>query len=138
MVPGRLETTVNVTFVLQDVNDNVPVFEQTSYLFGVHENNDSGILIGRVQANEIDLQSINYSIVEWSDGSGSGEILEISGSTRLGEFFEISPRSGEIFTTTSFDREERDLYTFYVVATDNGTNIQHSSEVLVSVAILDR
>ena len=138
MVPGRLETTVNVTFVLQDVNDNVPVFEQTSYLFGVHENNDSGILIGRVQANEIDLQSINYSIVEWSDGSGSGEILEISGSTWLGEFFEISPQSGEIFTTTSFDREERDLYTFYVVATDNGTNIQHSSEVLVSVAILDR
>lgn len=138
MVPGQLETTVSVTFVLQDANDNIPVFEQTSYLFSIHENNDSGILVGRVRANDIDLQSVNYSLAEWRDGSGSGEALVSSGVTGPEEFFEISPLTGDIYTTTSFDREERDLYTFYVIATDNGTIIQHSSAVLVSVTILDR
>ena len=220
MEPGQLETTVNVTFVLQDANDNTPVFQQTSYSFSVHENNDSGILIGRVQANDIDLQSVNYSIGDWyeelgsggsgsgglgsgvsgsgifgsgvsgsggfgsgvsgfggygsgvsgsggfgsgisgsggsgleglesggsglgsggsgSGGSGSGEILEGSRPGWPGDFFEIDPQNGDIYTTTSFDREERDLYSFYVVATDNGTFLQHSSQVPVSVAILDR
>ena len=143
--PGQRESVVNVTFVLQDANDNVPVFDQTSYMFSVSENNESGILIGRVRASDVDLQSVNYSIAERSLGSGSGSDsgsgsgnMEMSGSAWLGDYFEIDPVTGELYTATSFDREDREIYTFYVVATDNGTTIRHSSEVLVRVFILDR
>ena len=145
-VPGQLETTVSVTFVLYDANDNTPIFEQSRYLFSVQENEPSGILIGRVRANDIDLQSVTYSIAEGSGlgsgfgsgfGSGLGETSTL-GAVQAGEFFEISPQSGEIYSKISFDREERAVYTFYVVAMDTGAAVQRSSEVKVSVAILDR
>ena len=134
--PGQLKADVNVTFVLQDFNDNEPIFDQTSYSFSVHENNNSSILIGRVHANDIDLQSVYYSITEATmvSGSGSGSGLEIS---EIEDYFAINSESGEIYTSISFNREERDVYTFYVVATDNGTLVQLSSQVLVTIAILD-
>ena len=139
--PGQLEAQVNVTFVLRDANDNAPVFDQSGYSFSVHENNESGVLIGRVRANDIDLQSVHYSIISrWSEGSGSGSGsgVEVSaGSESLEGYFTIDSESGEIFTAASFDREERGFYSFYAVATDNGTLFQHSSEVMVAVVILD-
>ena len=150
--PGQLESKVNVTIVLQDFNDNFPVFDQSSYSFSVHENEGSGILIGQVRASDVDLQSITYSITIETlsgsgstdtvpvsgSGSGSGSSIGISGSGQDGEYFTVHPTTGEIFTAADFDREQRDMYRFQVTATDNGTLPQHSSTVVVSVEILDQ
>ena len=150
--PGQLESKVNVTFVLQDANDNAPVFDQRRYSFRVHENEEPSVLIGRVRASDIDLQSVIYSISNETvlesetfgsgsgstSGSGSGSSTGVSGSgVSHGEYFTIHPTTGEIFAAASFDREEREEYVFLVTATDNGTLLQLSSEVVVRVKVLD-
>ena len=150
--PGPLDSEVNVTFVLRDVNDNVPVFNQTRYRFTVHENESPGILIGRVRASDVDLQNLTYSISTepltesgsgstsgLGSGTGSGSGTGVSGSgVPPGDYFNIHPTTGEIFTAASFDREERDVYLFLVVAADSGSLLQLSSEVVVKVEVLDR
>ena len=143
--PRQRESHVNVTFVLQDSNDNFPVFDQSSYLFTVYENEGPGVLIGRVRASDVDLQSVTYSITAEGSGSadkisqsGSGSSMAESSSEGGGEGFSVNSTTGEIFTAVDFDREQRDTYTFLVTATDNGTFIQHSSLVVVRVEILDQ
>ena len=145
MEPRQLESIVNVTFVLQDFNDNFPVFDRSSYSFSVHENEGPGVLIGQVRASDIDLQSVTYSVTgggsgspDTMSGSGSGSSIGTSSSGGAGESFIVNSTTGEIFTAVDFDREVRDTYAFLVTATDSGTIVQHSSAVVVRVQILDR
>ena len=51
--------------------------------------------------------------------------------------FQLDPRSGKIYSKRSFDREERGLYTFNVVAQDQGNPKRMADEVEVVVKVLD-
>ena len=109
-----------LTIELQDANDNPPIFEQSSYEFTLQENSPPRTLIGRVRANDIDQQNVSY-------------LLNSTG-------FEVDSVSGEIFSVAEFDREEQDLHTVLVMATDEGSGQQdvvRTVQVPVEVRILD-
>ncbi|XP_072204715.1 protocadherin beta-4-like [Excalfactoria chinensis] len=61
-----LTTTHTFTVDVSDVNDNAPVFNQTSYTMYVHENNVPALLVGAVKATDADAGAnakVSYSLV---------------------------------------------------------------------------
>ncbi|XP_065705181.1 protocadherin beta-15-like [Patagioenas fasciata] len=61
-----LTTTQTFTVDISDVNDNAPVFNQTSYTMYVHENNVPTVLVGAVSAADADVgpnAKVTYSLV---------------------------------------------------------------------------
>ena len=115
----QLDVTTTLTVVLQDFNDNSPVFEQTSYFFSLPENLPVATLIGQIRANDVDQQNVSYHLNDT-------------------ELFQIDSVSGEIFSAVEFDREEQTLHTIIAVATDSGGHgVERSTEVLVNISILD-
>ncbi|XP_060621583.2 cadherin-related family member 2 isoform X1 [Anolis sagrei] len=90
----QLNTTVNVTFLVEDVNDNAPKFNSSFYEFSVQEGL-SGVFVGSVEATDADQTDINnrisFLIVESSVGSNNFLINSIcqtfgwcQGNLRLG------------------------------------------------------
>ena len=88
------------TIQVVDIDDNVPLFLNRTYLFSVEENGDPDAFIGRVEA--LDLDPHNRSI-----GYGFSAVVTQ---------FRINGTSGEIFANnTVFDREEtQPQFTFTV------------------------
>ena len=111
-------TNTTLTVILQDFNDNPPVFRQSSYSFEINENLPVSSLVGRLQATDVDLQTVAYSLANTS-------------------LFQVNSTSGEIFTAAVLDREEQEVYTFVAIVTDIGGVIQRTAEVNVTVTLLD-
>ena len=94
--------TATVSVTLLDINDEAPVFEQTSYSFSVDENEAAGALVGQVYAHDADTAAFNS--------------FEFSIETN--EEFRISRRSGIISTARVFDRERTPVFRLLVLARD--------------------
>ena len=98
----RMTGTATVSVTLLDINDEAPVFEQTSYSFSVDENEAAGALVGQVYAHDADTAAFNS--------------FEFSIETN--EEFRISRRSGIISTARVFDRERTPVFRLLVLARD--------------------
>ena len=115
----QLNTTTTLMVILVDSNDNQPIFEQSFYSFNIAENVPMATSVGRVQANDLDLQEVTY----FSPDS---------------VYFIINSTSGEILTAAGeLDRETQQLFYFTVVATDGDLAMERTSEVMVNVSLLD-
>lgn len=56
---------LTVVIDITDINDNDPVFDNTSYVFEVSEDTMNGYMVGRVEADDIDsglFGSVQYSL----------------------------------------------------------------------------
>ena len=53
----RRETVVNITFKISDVNDNQPIFDQSSLHIEVEDNTPSQTVVGQVLASDPDLDN---------------------------------------------------------------------------------
>ena len=116
-----LSDTTTVTIILTDVNDNPPMFEQTSYSFTILENKPDDTEVGQVHATDSDSQNVTYLI---------------SNSTEDGKYYSIDAVTGIIVSTVMFDREVQEMYSFTVLAIDDPIN-GSVTEVSVNVTILD-
>ena len=116
-----LSDTTTVTIILTDVNDNSPMFEQTSYSFTIMENKLVDTEVGQVHATDSDSQNVTYLI---------------SNSTEDGKYYSIDSVTGIIVSTITFDREVQEMYSFIVLAVDDPVN-GSATEVSVNVTILD-
>ena len=115
----QLNTTTTLTIILIDSNDNQPIFEQSFYSFSIAENVPMATSVGRVQANDLDLQEVTY----FSPDS---------------VYFIVNSTSGEILTAAGeLDRETQQQFSFTVVATDGDLAMERTSEVMVNVTLLD-
>ena len=115
----KLNSTTTLTVILLDSNDNLPIFEQSFYTFSIAENMPMATPVGRVRANDLDLQEVTY----FSPDS---------------VYFIVNTTSGEILTASGeLDRERQELFTFTVVATDGDLALEMTSEVMVNVSLLD-
>ncbi|CAG2116412.1 unnamed protein product, partial [Medioppia subpectinata] len=124
------ETVVNI--VLEDVNDEWPVFNNSDRV-SVLEGMPPGTRVTRVQAIDRDCthpnNQVSYAIV--------------GGDQR---FFAIDPQSGEIFTVVELDREERQVYALLVRAEDGRpsdrrhmmSNESNSMTQLIRIDISDK
>lgn len=118
-----MNATTTVSIILQDSNDNVPVFEQRVYAFSIQENLPEFTTFGQIRANDIDQDNVSYFIAV-------NDSLD-------GAFFLTDPTTGEISSAAVFDREMQETFSFFAVATDNGISIARTAEVVVNVTILD-
>ncbi|XP_058522724.1 protocadherin-23 [Ochotona princeps] len=102
-----LSSTQTLTVNVVDVNDEAPVFKQHIYEASVKENQNPGEFVARVEA------------VDGDSGVNSKLQFEIMPGASS-DLFEINPDTGEIVTTTMFDREVQQIFTLRVLVRDGG------------------
>lgn len=114
---------------LSDVNDNAPVFSQSSYSVDVAENNAPGTPIASVSATDPDVGDnarLSYSILPST----------IHGSP-ISSYVYINPENGNIFTMRSLDYEQMNAFRIEVQVRDAGVPPQ-ASNVTVHVFVVDK
>ncbi|MEJ1272768.1 hypothetical protein NN561_003622 [Cricetulus griseus] len=113
----------NVLLLLEDVNDNPPVFSSNHYTACVYENTATKALLTRVQAMDPDV-GINRKVVYSLEDSASG-------------VFSIDSSSGVIILERPLDREQQSSYNISVRATDQSPRQSLSSLASVTITVLD-
>uniref|UniRef100_A0A8D0HHC6 Cadherin domain-containing protein n=1 Tax=Sphenodon punctatus TaxID=8508 RepID=A0A8D0HHC6_SPHPU len=124
-----LSTQKTIQLQISDINDNPPVFEESSYTAYVPENNPAGASIFRVRASDPDLERnarITYSLL-------SSNVEEAP----LPSYISIHSETGNLYAQRSFDYEQLREFAVQVKAQDGGSPAL-SSNVTVRVFILDR
>nr|XP_014352631.1 PREDICTED: protocadherin Fat 3 [Latimeria chalumnae] len=112
-----------IVLILQDVNDNPPVFSSDHYNVCIYENTVSKALLTRVQATDPDLglnRKLLYSLADSANGH-----------------FSIDNLSGIVILEKALDREAQASYNITVKATDQGLDLQLSSLATVTITVLD-
>ncbi|XP_051784464.1 protocadherin Fat 1a isoform X3 [Erpetoichthys calabaricus] len=116
---------VFVDVILEDINDNPPIFNETSYSATLSEASVIGTSVLQVAARDSDSginKLISYQILE-ADGKNSGS-------------FFIDSTNGIIWTSKLLDYEEQHQHTLLIRATDGGVPAL-SSDVLVTIYVTD-
>ncbi|XP_040297368.1 LOW QUALITY PROTEIN: protocadherin gamma-C5-like [Bufo bufo] len=123
-----LYSKISITLSVSDINDNAPVFTQSTYNAFINENSDPGILLCTVSATDLD-EGVNsdlvYSMVE----------SQIDGSS-VSSFVYIHSNDGNIYAQRSFDYEQIQVVQITIKVEDSGSP-QLSSTVPVFIFILD-
>ncbi|KAL4641609.1 protocadherin Fat 4 [Arapaima gigas] len=123
-----LSATVNVTVVLDDVNDNRPLFNSTNYVFYFEEEQKRGSLVGRVFAEDKDF--------------GPNSEVRYAFETPQSNF-ELNAITGELTSTLQLDRESlmrqrgAAVFSFSVTSSDQGLPKPLKDQAKVQVYIGD-
>lgn len=113
-----------VTYLIQDLNDNAPVFTREAYTFEINETLQPGEAISPVRAQDID----------FGMNGNAGLRYRVSGS----DLFEINETEGVLMLAGEVDAEFEDTYTLTVSVTDMGMGgTVQTASVPVIVNILD-
>ncbi|MCG9234319.1 Ig-like domain-containing protein, partial [Vibrio harveyi] len=106
--PGTpLSTDINVTLNEQNVNDNAPVFGDSSYEFNYDENISESTVIGQVSATDADGNNVSYAITSgndngWFEINANGEItLTTAGAAAAANDFEALANIHNIVVTAT-------------------------------------
>ncbi|KAG9490994.1 hypothetical protein GDO78_006376, partial [Eleutherodactylus coqui] len=116
-------STATVKIIVQDVNDNFPMFSQDTYHIRLQENAAIGSLVIPLNATDEDEGSnaqITYSFSHISDNE-----LQL---------FTIDSLKGDIKVSGNLDYEMSDTYEMTVEAKDGGGHVTHCK---VSVQVID-
>lgn len=119
---------VQVVVVVEDVNDNEPVFTETRYSFTVLESARSGVRIGVVQAADRDREAngqLLYELRPVSAHDASGAAASSFGNSAYEQIVQQTPftlrqLTGELYLNGRLDRESVPEYVFDVLVSDNG------------------
>ncbi|XP_078532937.1 protocadherin Fat 4 [Lissotriton helveticus] len=123
-----LSDTVNVTIILEDVNDNRPLFNSTNYVFYFEEEQSGGSSVGRISAKD-------------KDFGPNGEVMYAFETMQPD--FELNTMTGEILSTHQFDRESlmrqrgSAVFSLSVTATDLGLPKPLKDQAVVQIYIRD-
>ncbi|XP_051646572.1 protocadherin-23 isoform X1 [Manacus candei] len=118
-----LSATQVLTIIVLDVNDEIPIFTKQFYETAVHENQDPGEFVIKVEA--VDRDAGLNSLLWYKILPGIGY-----------EKFKMNLSSGELVTTASLDRETQEVFSIKVLVQDSGTP-SLSSTVTVICTVLD-
>lgn len=123
-----LSATVNVSVILDDVNDNRPLFNSTNYVFHFEEEQKRGSLVGRVCAEDKDFgpnSDVRYTFENPQPN------------------FELNAVTGELTSTLQLDRESlmrqrgAAVFSFVVISSDQGLPKPLRDQAKVQVYIQD-
>jgi len=115
--------TLDVNVVIEDVNDNSPVFDHDSYEASLPEDVALGTTFVRVHAADDD-EGVN------------GEVLySLSGSHRLP--FDVNNVTGDVYVNGMVDHEEHSVYRLTVKARDRGSPPSEPASVSLTVHVVD-
>uniref|UniRef100_A0A1A8F3H1 Protocadherin 7b n=1 Tax=Nothobranchius korthausae TaxID=1143690 RepID=A0A1A8F3H1_9TELE len=118
---NTLQGSATVVVLVADKNDNEPKFMQDVFTFYVKENLDPNSPVGMVTVIDADKHQ----------NAEMGLFIE-----EEEEIFSIENETGTIFSTLSFDREQKTTYTFRVKAVDGG-DPPRSATATVSLFVMD-
>nr|XP_060630184.1 protocadherin beta-16-like isoform X2 [Anolis sagrei ordinatus] len=124
----RLTSTRIIHVQISDVNDNAPVFEKSLFEMWIQENNIPGLLIGSVQAVDLDTEQngkLSYSLLPGNIGGGP-----------VASYISINSETGNMYALRSLDYEKIKDFKVTVKTTDSG-NPPMSSDVIVHVIVTD-
>lgn len=97
-----LTSSLNLSIIITDEDDNSPIFTRSTYEVSVPENNEKNAFLLQVHATDADI------------GSNSRVIFALEPDAE--NWFHVDPDSGVIIALISFDREFVDQFDFHVVA----------------------
>ncbi|XP_072112240.1 protocadherin Fat 4 [Mobula birostris] len=117
-----LTGTGTITLIVDDINDNVPVFAFKTYHAVTPENAPTGTDVLLVNATDAD-EGVN-AVVSYSLVGGNSK-------------FSINPSTGQIITSALLNRESKEAYNLIVVATDGGVPQTRSSSATVLLTVSD-
>ncbi|NXJ11260.1 PCDB8 protein, partial [Odontophorus gujanensis] len=123
-----LTTTHTFTVEIADVNDNAPVFNQTSYTMFVHENNVPAVLVGTVNATDADAgpnAKVSYSLVPAHPAEQEPYSC-----------VSVNSENGHVFVLRPLDYEKLKQLEVVVSAADAGSPAL-SSNVTVRLVVVD-
>ncbi|XP_067849588.1 protocadherin Fat 4 [Heptranchias perlo] len=112
-----LSSSMDVTVIVLDVNDNTPVFQQLLYEVEISENTFSGIDLIQVTATDLD------------EGT-NGQVRYHIAHGNLNNDFRIDSVTGVVSVAKQLDRETRPSYSLIVQATDRGSSPQTATAVV--------
>ncbi|XP_069753900.1 protocadherin-10-like [Narcine bancroftii] len=122
-VPERSGAT-QINVVVEDANDNAPVFSRSVYTTSLVENTTKGALVLQINATDLD------------DGA-NGEIaysFSSRTSARVREIFGMDSQTGEIKLKANLDYEQNSVFDIMVQAMDKGSNaIPVYSRILLTI-----
>ncbi|XP_075199486.1 protocadherin gamma-B4-like [Anomaloglossus baeobatrachus] len=116
-------STATVRIIVQDFNDNLPMFNQDTYRVRLQEDADIGSLV--IQLNATDEDEGSNAVIAYS-------FSHISDNAR--QLFTIDSTNGNIKVIEHLDYETSDTYEMTVVAKDGGGHVTHCK---VSVQVID-
>ncbi|XP_053319430.1 protocadherin gamma-B7-like isoform X29 [Spea bombifrons] len=125
--PLSINKTIQIN--ISDVNDNPPVFQISTYVVYITENNTPGSSIYKVNAIDQDLNEnaqILYSLL-----NDQVESMPVS------SYISINSESGILYAQRSFDYEQLREFQFQVMARDRGSP-PLSTNVTVRIHITDK
>ncbi|XP_041049372.1 protocadherin beta-15-like isoform X11 [Carcharodon carcharias] len=103
--------TAQITVLVQDANDNAPVFPQALYRITLLENAPKGTRV--IKLNATDLDAGPNGEIEYSFSSRT--------AVRVPQLFRINSKTGEITVEGPLDYEESNVFAINVQAIDKGT-----------------
>lgn len=116
----RMETTINFTIIVEDVNDHNPEFLQSTYSLTVREDIARGTSLVQVQAHDQDIGT-------------NGQVRYLLSQTSP---FVVDTVRGIITVMDKLDRERDSNYTLIIAAVDQG-DLPRSATAAISVTVLD-
>ncbi|CAJ0962855.1 unnamed protein product [Ranitomeya imitator] len=124
------ESPLDLPVIVEDDNDNAPVFTEAIFCAEVLEHSKAGSVVGRVNATDKDLQGTRHTLLRYA------LLQQIPPSPSM---FNIHPEYGIITTSSNrLDRETQDHYTLIVEVRDMGGGIGAlSSTGTMSVTVVD-
>ncbi|XP_068816029.1 protocadherin beta-4-like [Struthio camelus] len=123
-----LTTTQTFTVDVSDVNDNAPVFNQTSYTMYVRENNDPAALVGAVRAADEDVgpnSKVTYSLAPAQPAERAPR-----------SYVSVNSENGNVFVLRPLDYEQVRQLEVVVSAADSGSP-PLSANVTVRILVVD-
>ncbi|XP_056677601.1 protocadherin beta-16-like [Monodelphis domestica] len=123
-----LSASETVTVQILDINDNLPLFNQSSYTMYVTENNSPSLMIGGVNATDSDSgqnAKVTYSI--WPENKSS---------LFSSPLISINSENGQVYILKTLDYEEIKDFKVTVKASDSGSP-SLSTNVTIYVVIVD-
>lgn len=118
-----LSSTMDVTMVVLDVNDNTPSFSQNIYDIEIEENTLTGTDVIQVFATDAD------------EGTNGQIRFSISGGNANTDF-RIDSVTGAISVARQLDREARSSYSLLVQASDRGSS-PRTDQATINIVLLD-
>ena len=128
--PEAHTADVNVTFIIEDVNDVPPVFSQGFYDTTIRENSSINTTLDlSIAANDSD-----YGMDSLGNNNGNAEVEFFISQDDIP--FSINSTNGLLTLSRSLDRETEEYYNFTVMAHDlpiSGTSLTATASVTIRV-----
>ncbi|XP_069619819.1 protocadherin gamma-B2-like isoform X17 [Ranitomeya imitator] len=123
-----LSSRKSIILEISDINDNPPVFNKSTYIAYVQENNLPGASIFSIQANDFDTGD-NAKIIY--------SISNVDTDLPVTAYLSINIETGVLYAQRSFDYEQQNEFLIQVSASDNGSP-SLSSNTTLTIRIVDQ